>query len=429
MNTATRPLRALWRRHGAGNDRPQPSRAASACAGWFFFIAQLIAPQPAVQAQPAPPPSWLVVERAGQRITVRQSPALTVTHTIEAPAPVTGTPLYSASQHAMYVATATGSLAAYDLRGHQWVAQVDLGAPVTRLALSGDGQWLAAATTSPPALHLLDSALNVHARHASATLDGKTVSHITSIEDAPQRQSFIIGQADIPELWEVSYDRQAKPIYDGLVHDFRMGESIAKPGFLGVRRTPLDAPLDLRAYGPAHRHVVGSSRGPHGDTPPTLQIIHLDIRRRIVQMPATAAPGTHIRSSALLAVPLPATAQVAGVNPVTWRVEGIMAGQAWNGVVPAHSLSTHWWLVAPGGLAITVYDSASLHRRATLPLPCQAQAMAFASSDEQVAVITAGTPGAVQLYDSRTFEKLGTQTLDQPTAVIALPSAASKHRQ
>jgi hypothetical protein len=59
----------------------------------------------------------------------------------------------------------------------------------------------------------------------------------------PARRSFVIAFDTLPELWELSVDPQAPPVHDGLVHDYRMGEAIATPGFLGVRRTPLAAPV------------------------------------------------------------------------------------------------------------------------------------------------------------------------------------------
>ena len=37
---------------------------------------------------------------------------------------------------------------------------------------------------------------------------------------------------DIPEIWEISYDPDAKPIFDGYVHDYKMGEGVALAGYL-----------------------------------------------------------------------------------------------------------------------------------------------------------------------------------------------------
>jgi hypothetical protein len=92
-----------------------------------------------------------------------------------------------------------------------------------------------------------------HARRQEA-------SRVSAVYDATPRRSFVVALKDMPELWEISYDPKAEPIYDGLVHDYKMGEAIAKPGFQGVRRTPLDEPLDDFFFDQSYRHVLGATR-------------------------------------------------------------------------------------------------------------------------------------------------------------------------
>ncbi len=43
------------------------------------------------------------------------------------------------------------------------------------------------------------------------------------------RRSFVIVFEPLAELWELSTDPQAAPIFDGLVHDYHQGEAIASP--------------------------------------------------------------------------------------------------------------------------------------------------------------------------------------------------------
>jgi hypothetical protein len=92
----------------------------------------------------------------------------------------------------------------------------------------------------------------------------------------PARRSFVIAFDTLPELWELSVDPQAPPVHDGLVHDYRMGEAIASPGFLGVRRTPLAAPLRaLAADARGGAYVL--ARSADG----AWLLINLDVRRAI----------------------------------------------------------------------------------------------------------------------------------------------------
>lgn len=94
----------------------------------------------------------------------------------------------------------------------------------------------------------------------------------------PARRSFVIAFDTLPELWELSVDPQAPPVHDGLVHDWRMGEAIASPGFLGVRRTPLAAPARaLAADARGEAYVL--ARSADG----AWLLINLDVRRAIAR--------------------------------------------------------------------------------------------------------------------------------------------------
>ena len=112
------------------------------------------------------------------------------------------------------------------------------------VAVSGDGRWVMAANDLPHTLAPFDADLNLVKTYAATTLDGKASSRVSAVYDAAPRQSFVVALKDMAELWEISYNPKAEPIFDGYVHDYKMGEAIAKPGFLGVKRTQLDEPLD-----------------------------------------------------------------------------------------------------------------------------------------------------------------------------------------
>jgi hypothetical protein len=73
----------------------------------------------------------------------------------------------------------------------------------------------------------------------------------------------------------------APPIFDGLVHDYRMGEAIARSGFLGARRTPLAAPLAVLAIAAQQAMVLGTSH--RADGAMVVELVHLDVRRSIVR--------------------------------------------------------------------------------------------------------------------------------------------------
>ncbi len=107
-------------------------------------------------------------------------------------------------------------------------------------------------------------------------LGGNERAAVVDVAWLPARRSFVIAFDTLPELWELSVDPLAPPVHDGLVHDYRMGEAIATPGFLGVRRAPLDAPVRaLAADARGGPHVL--ARSADG----AWLLINLDVRRAI----------------------------------------------------------------------------------------------------------------------------------------------------
>ena len=154
-------------------------------------------------------------------------------------------------------------------------------------ATSSDGRWRLEAG-EPASLVLRDAAGHAVRTWPAAALDGSRPSAVADLRDNPPRRSFLASFATLPELWEISYDPSAEPIFDGLVHDYRMGEGIARSGFLGVRRIPLEAPPTVLAITGQGRHVLAST--PAGDGRVTLDVVHLDVRRRIARVPLQVTP-------------------------------------------------------------------------------------------------------------------------------------------
>jgi hypothetical protein len=161
------------------------------------------------------------------------------------------------------------ALVAWLLCAAGWRARAE----ATPLAAAGDGGRLTLqAVGPPPGLVLRDANGSVLRRYAATTLDGKAASRISALRDNPLRRSFIVALPDIAELWEISYDPKAEPIYDGLVHDWRMGEGLAQPGTYGVRRTRLARALERFEFDATGALVVDLDTG---------AAIHLDVRREI----------------------------------------------------------------------------------------------------------------------------------------------------
>lgn len=101
------------------------------------------------------------------------------------------------------------------------------------------------------------------------------------------RQSLVVVLAGWHELWEISTDLAAPPIFDGLVHDYRMGEAIARPGYLGVRRIRLLQPWTAAWADGRVPWLLGAEADVDGDA----AVLHLDVRRVVGRLPWAADGG------------------------------------------------------------------------------------------------------------------------------------------
>jgi hypothetical protein len=153
-----------------------------------------------------------------------------------------------------------------------------LAAPVDE---SADGRWRVEGQGD--SVVVFDAGQPVKTLPARA-LSGDNASAVSAVRYLPQRRSFVIAFDTLPELWELSVDPNAPPIHDGLVHDYRLGEAIATPGFLGVRRTALDAPARALAIDAGNNaHVLARSGQ-------AWWLVNLDIRRAITRFEVSVNP-------------------------------------------------------------------------------------------------------------------------------------------
>jgi len=155
-------------------------------------------------------------------------------------------------------------------------------------ALSADGRWRFAA--EPGALAVFDATTGQRERTLRAhALDGSGPGTVTALHVLPSRRSVLVVFESLAELWEVSTNPQAEPLYDGFVHDYKMGEGIALPGFLNPRRIKLEAPLRDLVFDASQAWLIG--RAPDApDGRAVLQVWQLDVRRRIAEHRVTGDP-------------------------------------------------------------------------------------------------------------------------------------------
>lgn len=244
---------------------------------------------------------FVVVEGGDHHVSILDGDKLAPIFRFQTHFALHGGPKFSPEGRFVYFASRDGWLTKFDLWNLKIVSEVRAGLNTRNAAVSSDGRFVMVANMLPRNLVLFDADLNLVKTTEAASLDGKTISRVSAVYDAPPRKSFVVAMKDMPELWEISYDEKAPPVFDGLVHDYKMGEGIAKPGFLPPRRTPLAAVLDDFFFDQGYTHVMGASRDGKG------QVVNLDIRRKVSDLALPGMP--HLGS---------------GVT-FTWQGEPVMA--------------------------------------------------------------------------------------------------------
>ncbi len=227
---------------------------------------------------------FVVVEQGDHHLTVLDGNRFAVLARMPTHFAVHGGPKFSPDGRFVTVASRDGWIEKFDLWALEKVAEVRVAVNTRNVAVSSDGRFVAAANTLPETLVVLDSDLNPLKILRGESLDRKEHSRVAGVYDAPPRRSFVVAFRDMPELWEVSYDEEAKPVFDGLVHDHKMAEGLAVPGFLHPKRTRLPAVLDDFFFAPGYRNLIGASRSGKSF------VVNLDVRQPITELPLDGMP-------------------------------------------------------------------------------------------------------------------------------------------
>ena len=336
-----------------------------------------------------------------------------------------GGPKFTPDGRYVFFGSRDGWITKYDLWRLRVVAEVRAGLNMRNVAVSGDGKWVMAANYLPHSVVLFDADLNLQKTYAAATLDGKQTSRVSAVYDATPRNSFVVALKDIPELWEISYNPQAEPIYDGLVHDYKMGEAIAKPGFHGVRRTPLDEPLDDFFFDQSYRHVLGATRPKTAEGSATAQVVNLDARRKIADLPIAGMPhlGSGItfawNGSTVLASPNLKGGAIDVIDMKTWKPVTTIPTPGPGFFMRSHESSRFAWtdsMMSPTAKdTMTIIDKTTLQPVATVKEPGRTLAHIEFTKDGRYALASVWEmDGALIVYDAATFKEVKRLPMSKP---------------
>ena len=377
-------------------------------------------------------PSWdadpmnlfVVVESGDHHVSLVDGDRFERIHRFPSRYALHGGPKFTPDGRFVFFGSRDGWITKYDLWNLTVIAEVRAGLNMRNVAVSGDGKWVMAANYLPNSLVLFDADLNLVKTYPATTLDGKTSSRVSAVYDAKPRKSFVVALKDIPELWEISYDPKAEPIFDGLVHDYKMGEAIAKPGFQGVRRTLLDEPLDDFFFDQSYRNVLGATR-PRMDGKPSAQVVNLDVRRKVADLPLAGMP--HLSSgitwawngTTVLASPNLKGNVIDVIDMSSWKLIRTIPVPGPGFFMRSHENSRYAWtdsMMSPTAKdTMTLIDKATLEPVAQVREPGKTLAHIEFTKDGRYALASVmEQDGALVVFDAQTLKEIKRLPMSKP---------------
>lgn len=331
-----------------------------------------------------------------------------------------GGPKFSPDGRYIYFGSRDGWVSKFDLWALEYVAEIRVGINTRNIAVSSDGRYVMAANYLPGNVVVLDANDLALIKTIPATdLQGKA-SRVSAVYDAAPRNSFVVALKDVPELWEISYDDHAEPIYPGYVHDYKMAEAIALPGKLNPRRTPLESVLDDFFFDQAYAHVIGASREGKG------QVINLDIRRKVADLPLTGMPhlGSGItwerNGAPVLATPNLMEGLVTVIDMRDWKVIREIKTPGPGFFMRSHEQTRYAWTDVFMGKTkdtLQLIDKQTLEIAATLtPSPGKTAAHVEFTRDGRYALVSVwDLDGALVIYDAETLREVKRLPMSKPS--------------
>ncbi len=322
---------------------------------------------------------------------------------------------YSPQGRFVYLASRDGWVSKYDLHSFKPVAEIRVGINTRNIAVSSDGKWVLAGNFLPHTLVVL----NAHDLSLFKVIkadDGEgNSSRISAVYNAPPRQSFIVALKDFKEVWELSYDPEAQPVYANFVHNYRSGQEegvIVEEQPFARRRIKLEDYLDDFFFDPYYAEVIGASRDGKGGA-----VYNLDARRRVSNLALDGMP--HLGSGItwehngrlVMATPHLKEPAVSVIDMETWETIKKIKTLGPGFFMRSHENTPYAWtdvFFGPNRDALHVIDKRSLEIVKTIrPAPGKTGAHVEFTRDGRFALVSVwDMDGALVIYDAATFQEV-----------------------
>ncbi|MEJ2119840.1 MAG: cytochrome D1 domain-containing protein [Alphaproteobacteria bacterium] len=368
---------------------------------------------------------FVVVESGDHHVTILDGDRFTPITRFRSRFALHGGPKFSPKGRFVYFGSRDGWVTKYDLWNLKVVAEIRAGINTRNIAVSSDGKWVMVGNYLPHTLVIL------HARDLSpfrviAVTDRKgRSSRVSAVYDAAPRKSFVVALKDVKELWEMSYDPKAKPVYDGLVHNYREGnvEGIAaeKQPF-ARRRIKLESYFDDFFFSPDYSQVIGAARGGTAGG----AVYNLNVRRKIADLELDGLPhlGSGItwkwRGRRVMATPHLRTGTVSVIDMESWKTIKRIKTKGPGFFMRSHEKSRYAFVdvfFGPHRDVVHVIDKRTLEIVKDLrPAPGKTAAHVEFTRDGRYALVSVWhMDGALVVYDARTLKEVKRIPMRKPS--------------
>jgi cytochrome c553 len=370
---------------------------------------------------------FVVVEAGDHHVTILDGDKFEPIHRFPSRFALHGGPKFTPDGRYVFFASRDGWISKFDLYNLKTVAEIRAGINTRNIAVSGDGQWVMAANYLPHTLVLLNAAdLSLDRIIPVVNEVGKS-SRVSAVYDAAPRKSFVAALKDIPEVWELSYDPKADPVFKGYVHDYKMGEAMALPGMWTPRVTQLDAILDDFFFDPSYAYVLGAARPADGSDQaiPGGQVVNLDVRRKIADLPLPGLPhlGSGIswryQDHPVMATPNLKEGVVSVIDMKDWKLIKEIRTAGPGFFMRSHENTPYAWvdaMMSKDKDTMQLLDKRTLEIVKTLrPEPGKTAAHTEFTRDGKYALVSIWeNDGALVIYDAATLQEVKRLPMKKP---------------
>jgi cytochrome c553 len=364
---------------------------------------------------------FVVVESGDHHVTILDGDRFEPLHRFPSRFALHGGPKFTPDGRYVFFASRDGWVSKFDLYNLKTVAEIRAGINTRNLAISSDGRFVMVANYLPHTLVLLDADLDLVKVLVVQDLDGRRTSRVSAVYDAGPRRSFVAALKDIPEVWEISYDKRAEPIPAGMIHDFRYREGAFVPGRFNPRRTVLDEHLDDFFFTPDYSKLVATSRdGGKG------QVVHLDVRRKIAAVEISGMP--HLasgitwdyRGRTVMATPNLKQGLVTVIDVGSWKKVKEIRTNGPGFFLRSHERSRYAWIdamMSPRKDTLQVIDKETLEVAGEVrPVPGKTLAHIEFTRDGRYALASLWeNDGALIVFDAATLEEVKRIPMNKPS--------------